>query len=314
MAFFNYKSRGKRVFSKQYGDNVVWMIEWPAPVGARLDWKHEIRTLAGRAGASVVFDRAAVDVTACDGAALSIALPCSSDWKNVFLRFVDALHAGRVPLPDGVTLGDLFPPVDDVPAPAGLEDGFTPVNVLNRRDAGDDAPMLRALRSVSYSEALRLGVDAVGNKPYGITYGQKTELKLIECACGRLFVAHPKIIDGHKAQRWESCGCADGYNGDYKHMMRAAWREYCTMACLERDPMAALHKALAERDVCMTSVLPRFEDFWAWYLVEARRAKQQFVQRIDETKPFTMDNLCIPKGERKLLRDPSNKHNFKISI
>lgn len=313
MAFFNYKARGKRIFTKQYGGNVVWMVEWPAPVGARLDWKHEIWTLAERAGAAAAFDRSDVYITACDGSALSIALR-SSDWKDAFLRFVDELHAGCVPLPDGVTLGDLFPPVDDVPAPAGLDDGFTPVNILNRRDAGDDVPMLRVLRSVSYSEALRLGVNDVGHESYGITHGQKTELKLIECACGRLFVAHPKIIDGHKAARWGSCGCADGYNGGYKHMMRAAWREYCTMATLEREPMAALHRAFSERDICMTNNMPRFGDFWAWYLVEARRAKQQFVQRIDETKPFAIDNICIPKGELDLLRDPGDKHNFKISI
>lgn len=314
MAFFINKERGKLTLYKTFGSSVAWTVEWPIMPGARADWKYEIRKLALRAGATVTFSIALATVRACNGDVYNVdGAHRPNDWKLIFLRFIDALHAGKIPLPDGVHVCDLFPPVDVVPTPAGMEDGFTPMAILKKRDAGQDASMLRELRSVSYSEALRLGVDSVCDKPYGITYGQKTSLKLIECACGRLFVAHPKIIDGHKAQRWGSCGCADGYNGGYKYIMRAAWREYCTMLCLDREPMAALHKIFVDKNICMDCDLPSFEDFWAWYLVNSRLEKQQYVQRIDDTKPFSLDNLYIPK-ERKLIVDDDNKDCFKISI
>lgn len=315
MTLFINKTRGKYTMHKAFGSNVAWVIEWPIPSVGRVDWKLDLRRLAGRAGYSAEFDKAAAILKNNEtGATYEVdGSSRPGDWRLVFVRFVDALHEGEVPLPDDVRVSDLFLPVAEVPPPAGLDDNFNPMSILKKRDKGQPVEMLRPLRAVSYSEAIRLGVDVVSYKAYGIIHGGKTELKLIECACGRLFVAHPKIIGGHKAQQWSSCGCTDAYKGVYKNAMRAAWREYCTMICLKEETNAALNKIFTEKGLCMDHDLPPFQDFWHWFLIHSRESKQFFVQRLDDSKPFTLDNLYMPK-KRKLLKDNYNKDSFKISI
>lgn len=311
MCYYFHKGRGKTTLHKAYGDDVKWVIEWPT-THDRMDWRHEMDTLAARLGYNITYDNGAALITDDNNSILRLSPHRRGDWRATFAKMVNAVHDGSLPLPDGCTLESLFPPLGDVPPPAGIDD-FCPVPLLKRRREGEDVTMLREIGPVDYMDALRLGIDAVSDKGLGITFGKKKGLTLIECACGRLFIAHRDVLRGTIKLRRPHCGCADGYDGSHKAVMRAAWREYCTMRLLMTTPEAALHKVMTEKGMTMAYTLPPFEDFWPWYMVQSRSTRRHYLQRVDMTLPFDKDNLTLPE-HRQLWRDDYNKDRFKVGI
>jgi hypothetical protein len=237
------------------------------------------------------------------------------DWRAVFLQYADAIISNKLNCPPVDTV---FPAIEATPVPACLRDGFTPTQLYEPITDTYKGPMLRQLRDVSRSELMRLDGTCDLVQHCGAMRGHTTDLALFECACGRLIVAHKSIMSG-TMRDWTSCGCGDwslkrmGYDPEHSAMVRAAWREWCTMR-LAADPCTAINSLLAFKKLSDECKLPpHFEDFWRWFSREAKRAKFTHLQRIDPREPFTMDNLQIP-GRRWLFEDPGNGQHFKLGI
>lgn len=314
MSIFAEKGYDKYEFRKYKYGKVIWAIDWPKADG-REDWKRNIGIIAVRCGHKVKIDIDRAIITEKSGRQV-ILQTCNhaGDWRAIFFDYVDAVHTGRVEAPAPSVV---FPPVASRPVNPVLRDGFTPSELNDyKNDVYED--MLRVLRPVTYSELVSIDGTCTlvqGTKAFK---GHKTGLSLMECACGRIFIAHDSIIDpGPK--KWRSCVCHKtlmncGYTGERVDTIRGAWREWCTMKLLSKSPTAALHKLLAEEGVTMECNLPdKFEEFWRWYSYYAKKAKQLYVQRIDKAKPFSIDNLTFDVP-RELIKDPANGKRFKVDI
>ena len=310
------KELNKFTFRKIRYGKCEWIIDWPRDPDGRQDWQAAIKELATRAGHTVQLDNHGTAlVRDYQGQERSISPSTHvGDWRAAFLLYVDDIIQGRLISP---TVEAIFPSIEAAPVPPGLRDGFTPAELCDVK-ANKSKPFLRPLRDFSRSELLRLDVGDGPAKNNGSLRGHTTDLALIECACGRLLVGHKSIIDG-SGNAWTSCGCNDwsckhlGYSGDRRDTLKAAWREWCTMHLIKTTPQAALHQCLEFKGYNMDCSLPHFEDFWTWYFKEAKRTKQTYIQRIDPTKPFTMDNLSLPE-KRWTVDDPANGQRFKLGI
>jgi len=312
------KEENKYTFIKtQYGVG-LWAVDWPRDASVRQDWKLAIKQLAERAGHSVTFTPYDITVTDTNGTSRTVE-PDSShagDWKTVFLQYISLIHSGMLVNPPPEVI---FPSIEAAPVAPCLRDGFTPDELYDHSTDTMQKPFLRTLRDVSRSELLRLGSGSSTVKNSGALRRHTTDITLAECACGRLVVAHKSVIQGG-GTAWTSCGCADtscknlGYYGHRDAVLKAGWREWCTMQLVKATPGAALHQLLADKGYSMDCELPRdFEDFWKWYYQLAKKTKQTFLQRKDPTKPFSMDNLQLPE-QRWLFKDPANGKHFKLGI
>ena len=86
------------------------------------------------------------------------------------------------------------------------------------------------------------------------------------------------------------------------------------MKLIATTPQASLHSLLIEDGATLECALPKkFEEFWRWYLYNAKKNKWLYLKRIDKTKPFAMDNLVLEQP-RYLISDPANLNRFKVGV
>lgn len=310
---FTDRGHDKYTFRKYAIGKTFWQVDWPRAEG-REDWKRNLQTLAARCGHKIDLDKEAATITEPSGRVVQIKLyKRLGDWRTMFLEYIDAIQSGRV---DAPPLDTVFPPVETRPVNPVLRDGFT-VDQLDDWATDTHKDMLRVLRPVTYSELLRLDGTTSLIAKAGILHGHKTGLSLMECACGRIFVAYDGILD-QGIRHWRTCGCLttvdeSGYTGNRRDTLRGAWREWCTMKLLDKTD-CALHSLLQELNLPMTCNLPdKFEDFWYWYSYYAKRNKQLYVERVDTSKPFSIDNLTFDVP-RWVIRDPANGRRCKVGI
>ena len=315
MTYFCKKGRGKYIIARLYSGKVVWSVDWPRePEPCKTDWKLNIKTLAGRCGYNAVMAHGTVTLTPV--AAVGSVQQFDNgirpgDWRMSFFAMIDAVVTGKLPILSGLAPSAVLPPVPEEPVARGLDDGFNPVALINKKLAGQPAKWLRVVRPVSYTEALRLGCNGT-IKSYAVA--APTDNVLIECACGRLIVARLSVAEGADQQRWNDCGCRGIPTTSSKTMMRRAWREWCTIT-LVGSTDCALNKILTQRGLSTECKLGRFEDFFPWYTkhVRALKGQGQLVRRVDMTKPFTLDNLTLQE-KRQTFADPWNDNCFKFCI
>lgn len=311
---FTDRERDRYTFKKQLYAKELWRVDWPRAEG-RESWKNNLHVLAGRCGHNIVLEADCAIITEPNGRVTTLrCYSCVGDFRTIFLEYIDAIMTGAVDAPPVETV---FPPVETRPVNPALRDGFT-INVLKDPVTCTHKNMLRVLRPVTYSEFVSIDGTCKTVESTGAFRGHKTEFTLIECACGRLFVGHAKILSPG-AWQWTSCGCADtlnscGYTGNRVDTLRAAWREWCTMKLIATTPQASLHSLLIEDGATLECALPKkFEEFWRWYLYNAKKNKWLYLKRIDKTKPFAMDNLVLEQP-RYLISDPANLNRFKVGV
>ena len=319
--YFRRKDLDKFILQKRAHARIAWQVDWPRAKG-REDWRLNIDTLAARCGHKVHLINGGAIITDTNGSKYTIDPPThASDWTTVFMKYIDAVQSHKLAAPP---LDEVFPPVDSRPVPHCLQENFTPADfettpwdTFNKNDMD---LQLRRLRAVPRSEFLRLTADDSIIKNAGILHGHTTDLMLAECSCGRLIVAHSSILN-KGARYWPTCGCQwgdkGGYTGNKRDTVRGAWREWCTMKLLATEEAAALHQLLALEGDTMTDKLPAtFKDFWRWYSYEALKAKRLYLQRIDPTGPFSVDNLEFTPADKKprLIVNPANAKKYKVAI
>lgn len=311
---FTDRERDKYIFRKYAIGKTFWEVDWPRADG-RENWKNNLHILAGRCGHRIVLEADCAIVTEPSGRVTTLRLYSRvGDFRTIFLEYIDAIMTGAVDAPPVETV---FPPVETRPVNQALRDGFT-VHDLGTTCDDKHKNMLRVVRPITYSELLSIDGTCKTIEATGAFRGHKTEFSLIECACGRLFVAHDSILK-QGGWQWTSCGCTEtlnslGYTGQRRDTLRGAWREWCTMRMISKAPQSALYPLMVEEGNCMECALPdKFEAFWRWYLDGAKRNKWLYLKRIDRTKPFALDNLTFEQP-LYLITDPGNKNRFKIGI
>ena len=325
MPYFTHKHRGKYTVTRMISGKYTWQVDIPRPVpSAKMDWKRAIYDISARAGYTATLDYNGATLSPARSAGgqspaeptapIVISSNRAGDWRYIFFILIDTIITGATPILTAETPATLFPPVPETPATPGFADGFDPVTLIDQEMKGNQPEWLRVLRSVPYSEAIRLGATDPAVKRSVITAGQTTGLVLLECACGRLIVGSRSLIENTPARTSHSCACRDADSRNAEKLVQRAWREWCTMK-LVGSTDCALHKVLEHAGLSTTcDINGPFRDFCLWYTHAAKQAGgAHMLRRLDPAKPFAIDNLQVTK-QRALYKDPANPESFKIII